>query len=189
MIRFLLNNSFSQLQSIAGFWIDGTDEVERDEMRLRRNRVAVDLGSGCGLTAMALLCAGYDVVATDKGCLLPLLSDNLTRFEVAKRSHSSTSIAEFGTLTGVLEMDWTSLQSQTRKQSQGSCSDSSEDGLEGGQKGSASDIADRLLSLCHGKNPDLVVCSDCLYSSASVEPLLDVLEMVMIIICSRSFFR
>ena len=187
MIRFLLNKYFSQLQSIAGcFWIDGTDEVEPDEMRLSRKWVAVDLGSGCGLTAMALLCAGYDVVATDKGCLLPLLSDNLTRFEAAKRSHSSTSIAEFGTLTGVLEMDWTSLQSQTRKQSQGSCS---EGRLEGGQKGSASDIADRLLSLCHGRNPDLVVCSDCLYSSASVEPLLDVLEMVMIIIYSHGFNR
>jgi predicted nicotinamide N-methyase len=43
-------------------------------------RRALELGSGCGLVAMALALAGYDVTATDKSTVLPLLQQNLSAF-------------------------------------------------------------------------------------------------------------
>lgn len=121
--------------------------------------VAVDLGSGCGLAAMALVCAGYDTIATDKACVMGLLTENLNNFQAAVRQHTKSDSLATGSVKGILELDW-NLQEEV---SDAAC-------LAGTIKG--------LLDHCHGEYPDLVVCSDCLYSSASVTPLLDVLDQV-----------
>lgn len=42
---------------------------------------ALELGSGCGLVSMALAFAGFEVTATDKPAVLPLLRENLSDFE------------------------------------------------------------------------------------------------------------
>lgn len=126
----------------------------------RSRRVAVDLGSGCGLAAMALVCAGYDTIATDKACVMELLTENLNNFQSALRLRTKGDSTPPGSVKGILELDW-----NLQEVSNAEC-------LVGTIKG--------LLDYCHGLYPDLVVCSDCLYSSASVTPLLDVLDQVLI---------
>ena len=130
--------------------------------------VAIDLGSGCGLAAMALVCAGYDTIATDKACVMDLLTENLNSFQTALRQYTvrsdgvtamkGESQRSFGSLTGILELDW-----NRQEVVDSAC-------VAGTIKG--------LMDHCHGEYPDLVICSDCLYSSASVTPLLDVLDQV-----------
>lgn len=122
--------------------------------------MAVDVGAGCGLTSMALALAGYDVIATDKACLLPLLEMNLAAFRSEACSHS----VELG-IVKVAQLEWTKRDS------------GSGGAAEERESGRGSEDVRRVRELCSGR-PNLVVCSDCLYSSASVEPLLEVLEQV-----------
>lgn len=91
----------------------------------------LELGSGCGLVAIALAIAGHDVLATDKAAILPLLRRNTAQW-------SAIEVECF---------DWY-------------------------------DFASTGTSLKDDRAFDLVVLSDCLYSSASVQPLISVLATI-----------
>ena len=45
-----------------------------------RRPIALELGAGCGLTAIALALAGFDVLASDKASTVGLLKTNVARF-------------------------------------------------------------------------------------------------------------
>ncbi len=109
-------------------------------------------GAGCGLAALALHCAGFEVVATDKSVTLELLRSNVDSWLRLCGEERVPPIS-------VQELDWLSAGAAT----------------------SASEV--EWQNLLGGRVPDLLVCSDCVYSSASVEPLLAVLEQVRFAIC------
>jgi len=117
---------------------------------------AVDLGAGCGLTTMALACAGYDVWSSDKAQLLPQLSSNIADFQQA---FALAGRNEIGAIRS-MELNWTAFD----------CNNTAGE--------------ETLAGLCGGY-PELLVCSDCLYSSSCIEPLLCVIEQVGFI---RSIF-
>jgi hypothetical protein len=94
------------------------------------------------LTSVALDCAGYDVLATDKRVVLDLLRLNVCEWQKRKLSQSNIIVEEF---------DWFS-------------------------SGSVDYVS--LMEFPRPRFPDLIVCSDCIYSSSSVLPLLSVLEKV-----------
>lgn len=117
--------------------------------------VIVWSGAGCGLTSLSLRAAGYDVIATDKLALLDLLRHNVSSGSSGDSNTSNTSSISNSTSSNsttssnsieVRELDWYA---------------------------SSTTAAGLLLE---GRPPvDVIVCSDCLYSSDSVLRLLDVL--------------
>lgn len=92
---------------------------------------------------MVLSYLGYNVIATDKASVIPLLQRNVDQF---KGSSGSILVSKF---------DW----------------------------GDSYNKDNDSLLLIEGKSPDVIVCSDCLYSAASVEPLLETLVKVKILYC------
>jgi hypothetical protein len=102
----------------------------------------VDLGAGCGLTSLALHRKGFNVIATDKNLLLPLLTKNVSEYLKV--------LPDCLTQLDIVEFEWGKLLS-------------------------AADSPSLI-------GPDFIVCSDCLYSSASIEPLIETLEFVSIIV-------
>jgi hypothetical protein len=96
------------------------------------------------LTSVALNCAGYSVLATDKCLVLDLLQSNIDEW----RTHRNDFSIKVSTPEIVVqELDWSiEYDAQPLKM--------------------------------HGRLPDLIVCSDCVYSTSSVLPLLNMLEKV-----------
>ena len=106
----------------------------------------LELGSGCGLTAitLSLMNAGNQVFATDKKAVLPLLRENVGLF-LATMSQAGRAV---GTVQ-VAEFDWFAFA-----------------------PGMQLPVWSHAL--------DLIVLSDCLYSSAAVAPLGDVLTALLL---------
>lgn len=96
----------------------------------------LELGAGCGLSAITFAELGNSVVATDKASVLPVLIDNV-------RPYPSVEVVAF---------DWFEFHST-----------------------SSSPPSPSLPAPLLGRGFDLVVLCDCLYSSASVAPLVMVL--------------
>ena len=107
----------------------------------------LELGAGCGLTAITFAELGNSVVATDKASVLPVLSDNV-------RPYPSVEVVAF---------DWFEFHSTVSSSSSSTSSSSS--------SSSSTSLPAALL----GRGFDVVVLCDCLYSSASVAPLVAVL--------------
>ncbi len=63
--------------------------------------LAIDIGSGCGLTAIALLICGFDVVCTDKSHVFDLMNENIRRF----MSENGSALPNMGNIE-VIEFDW-----------------------------------------------------------------------------------
>jgi predicted nicotinamide N-methyase len=100
----------------------------------------LELGAGCGLSAITFAELGNSVVATDKASVLPVLIDNV-------RPYPSVEVVAF---------DWFEFHSTSSSPPSPSPSPS-------------------LPAPLLGRGFDLVVLCDCLYSSASVAPLVTVL--------------
>jgi predicted nicotinamide N-methyase len=135
-----------------------------------RRPLAVDVGAGCGLTTMALVAAGFDVIATDKAAVVPLLEGNIRRFmqELLKNSYSSGSVGS----AKVVEFDWfRQQQTQQREEGKDAVVDSAE-------KISGVEVLPVDEQNPDGRQIDLIVCSDCVYSTAAVEPLTHTLDQV-----------
>ena len=164
-------------------------------------------GAGCGLTTIALLKKGFNVIATDRKIALPLLNSNVQAYLAERNNRKRNNIispstnlffddddAHVSESAQVVEFDWQhSFTACASCLSSTSYSDKSVDLLEALQSLShASHIAS--LESCDPKNriaesdvdpgyntfsyPDLLVCSDCIYASASVKPLLQALSWV-----------
>ncbi len=101
----------------------------------------VNIGSGCGLTAMALHRRNYSVIATDKKSILGLLSKNIESY-ISNVNSAETNIEVF-------HFEWDKL-----------CEE------------------EHVSISISMQDPDLVVCSDCLYDSNSVAPLIQTIELV-----------
>ena len=99
---------------------------------------ALELGSGCGLVAIALALSGYRVIATDKPTVLPLLQRNLESFQA--RVSTTDEPPQVETCT----FEWNTSRPE------------------------------QLQNI----DFDAVVCCDCVYSTAAVEPLLATLRNV-----------
>ena len=165
------------------------------------------VGAGCGLTTIALLKKGFKVIATDRKIALPLLSSNIQAY-LAERSNRkrnnmiSTSInlspddndADVSEFAQVVEFDWQqSFMACASCPSSASYSDKSIDLIEALRSLSSTSNSFPPGSSdpnccpsesngdpgCHTISyPDLLVCSDCIYASASVKPLLQALSWV-----------
>lgn len=115
-------------------------------------------GAGCGLISATLLSKGYRVVATDKASVLDLLQTNTDNWLRASNDASRDRVR-------LVELDWATVGSTG-------------DGMENTLNAMAA-LGGGLDAAGAGRPcPDLVVCSDCLYSSAAIAPLLNVLEAV-----------
>lgn len=128
------------------------------------------LGAGCGLTSMALWSKGFHVISSDVLTILPILKENIDlftgssdkdmhnpRMSVVPFHWSSDAVSQMKSEVLCMRSDLaTSTQSST-----------TEDGAT-----AVVDKADREV--------DLIVCSDCLYASFSVAPLVDAINEVCI---------
>jgi len=97
------------------------------------------LGAGQGLTSVVLARCGYDVVATDKSPVLGQLRQNLSRFKrPGPGSHSLGGDEDpaSGEIT-VMELDW-----------------------------AGGDLGECGMRIIGGRPVDVIVLSDCVYSSA-----------------------
>ena len=112
------------------------------------------LGAGCGLTSIALWLAGYDVIATDKEYSLPLLRENI-EYNLARHQQQSMNEKneELGTIQ-VYEYDWNELRGPSEQL--------------------------RLAIGGEENRVDLVVLSDCVYATTSIQPLLDALDQALL---------
>lgn len=121
----------------------------------------LELGSGCGLAAMtlSLLHASYHVTATDKPCLLPLLRDNMAAF--------ADRVREAGRPVGTVDLcafDWFDFA----------------DKADGAGEAQSPETESRARPALPDWGPlDLIVLSDCLYSTAAVAPLVAVLSALL----------
>ncbi len=138
---------------------------------------------------MCLLLRGYDVICTDRLQVLPLLQENITRFIYQHLA----SLLNLYDLSGqdssvnlpaaqVTEFDWV-------KEFPTSTSTIFDEGLGSAciPEESKSMQSDRMTPVDNLRNRfgietdrsvDLIVCSDCLYASASVKPLLQTINEV-----------
>lgn len=116
----------------------------------------VNAGAGCGLVAMSTVLQGVDVIATDKIETLELLQKNVTSFAMAVTAASSSSTAA------------------AQAQSSSSCCE-------------CGDITVTALDWCAcdgnsisalPQSISLLIACDCVYSSSSVIPLLNLVEQV-----------
>jgi predicted nicotinamide N-methyase len=120
------------------------------------------IGSGCGLTSMALLLQDYDVIATDRAAVIPILNQNINNFQqivnnelsLDKRGVSSSSSS-----VEVVEYDWVNVKNDTYDKTRNISA----------LKNVIAKKTDEL---------DVVVCSDCIYNTAMIQPLLETLLMV-----------
>lgn len=115
-------------------------------------KVAVELGAGCGLVSMALCLQGYRVVATDKACVMDLLRQNINSF---LQQISELGITTRGTIV-TAELNWDNTDDEEMLTSE-----------------LQSDLKDK--NSLFEMPVDLVAMSDCLYATASIDPLLKVL--------------
>lgn len=116
--------------------------------------MAIELGAGCGLTAMSLMMQGYDVIATDRPQSLDIMTDNISRFRTDYyASDAYRDVAACLPDAHLIDFDWTDVNRPHK-----------------------------LLEVIGGRVVQLIVCSDCLYSSASVEPLYHSL----LLLCTHS---
>ena len=114
---------------------------------------------------MALVLRGYSVIATDQPLVCDLLQDNINRF--LSRYEDAGNASDGLDAVAVKTLDWTEEYSRHAgpPDSQGTA------------EGELC-VTDTLTRLgCTGP-VDLIVLSDCLYSSAVLEPLLHVVDQV-----------
>jgi len=148
----------------------------RQGLKDRVRPVAVELGAGCGLNTLVLHYLGVNVVATDMQSVIGLLERNVVR-NIARSSSksdgvalsvngvSSESIAEDSSFDSISIMlntfDWQTTNSSLHTKSLDMLRESVEVCVLG-----------RPSFLCnYAFFPDLVVCSDLLYSTNSINLL------------------
>ena len=178
------------------------------------------LGAGCGLTSLALLARGYDVICTDRASVVALLRTNLDNFNVHHSPELAPLFDVFQDVGGavpacarVLEFDWNREFPPQESEDQECTTSTSSSALlslpvdqsistqqqqphDNESKQTAkltptptptgqgqSSLRSRFTSsdassVAIGRNIDLIVCSDCLYSSASVKPLVQCIQQV-----------
>lgn len=145
--------------------------------------VAVELGAGCGLCALVMHHLGLHVIASDVEEVVPLLKHNFTRNLDKSAAVNRGSVAlsangidiDFHSAGGasdrvadplkvfISEFDWLKLD---------------EHGFIGRVKGKENTVADiqRDVRLCRSDlsgsvYPELLVCSDLIYCSSTIDPL------------------
>ncbi|CAN0437214.1 unnamed protein product, partial [Scytosiphon promiscuus] len=103
----------------------------------------LELGSGVGLVAMTAALLGWDVVCTDKADALPLLELNVNRCMSSTKRECAGKVR-------VMEYEWGTDAERVLD----SVNTATVDGT-------------------NGSGFDIVICADCVYAGASVEPLLE----------------
>jgi predicted nicotinamide N-methyase len=122
--------------------------------RARRGCRVLELGSGCGLVAIALGLRGCIVTATDKLDVLTTLQANVDGFLSLYQTMDTVRPS-----IQVREYDWgTAYEHSTQNSEYEGCT---------------------VASLGTAKF-DFIVCADCVYASASVEPLLRTITQVSV---------
>ena len=115
--------------------------------------LALELGAGCGIVSIVLWLLGYDVITTDKLTVLDVLIDNINQTKEYIKINYNDLYNTLGTIQ-IIEFDWFSLSK-------------SED-----------HSIIHLNTLINNRIIDLIVCSDCCYSTISIIPLINVLQLL-----------
>ena len=156
--RYLLTNYF-----IA----DKSDEAKAQPL-------AIDLGAGCGLTTMTLLLTGFNVVATDKECSIDILTENLSNFKKGLNKFLALTL-DSGDSMGCFCMNYLDSIARGGKHNLGQSEVVNVDWTQ--LDASKANITNSLPHQAHSY-PDVIVCSDCLYTSSSAEALALSLENI-----------
>ena len=144
-------------------------------------------GAGCGLVTLVLLLRGFDVITTDKLSALPLLRENVDAFyaqysieqgaERSSQEHVNTeqraaapeSQSLYLPRVSVVAFDWTSGEGAEALRAAIDAFTAAD--AASGSDGDATNRPPHAL--------DLVVCSDCVYASTVVSPLVQCLSQVL----------
>lgn len=164
--RFLLTTSLEAMRQKLKI----TSSANEKEISISLSPLAIDIGAGCGLTSMILSMLKYSIIATDKDLLLPLLQHNLSNFNsvIPTPTHEESQRPS----VEVDSLDWVCVDQVFY--TPGGPSEEKEALL----VGENIEKMREKITRWKGRKPELLVCSDCLYSSASVEPLISVLEQL-----------
>ncbi len=143
MSRFILNKQFEEyLHCIRKDGQVKAIELGNSQVFILKCYPDVsELGSGCGLTSIALNRRNIDVFASDKFSVLPLLTENIDCYR------NQIVLGEKSASIEIVEFDWATVITSA--------------------------AIPQEWKLC-----DLIICSDCLYNSSSIEPLLQSIEAV-----------
>lgn len=120
-------------------------------LRPSSDSVCLDVGAGCGLTSIVAHQLGYTVVATDRSSIVDgLLGDNFRQYLDTAADREASQSNRLQCLS----LDWEAMFAGA----------------------STADWFDQLGD----KSISCVLCSDCLYSSPAVQPLLSLLDTVVL---------
>ena len=167
--------------------------------------IAVELGAGCGLCSMILALCGVHTLCTDVKPVLPLLSSNLRQFVSQCPSpnwpqhiivsdpgssltlpHSSvddSSVCQVINMT-VSELNWNDEGELTGVGDTSTGTGIANSGIaNSGIKHLQNIISSLVTSTSKPFSklyPDIILCSDCLYSTGSVASLQNVIDQVLV---------
>eukprot|EP01038_Epipyxis_sp_PR26KG_P005780 gene5780-7978_t len=133
---------------------------------------AIELGAGCGLASIVLSSLNYHVISTDKENVMSILKSNIDRYMLSRSGiDHDTSLNPIITA----EFDWFKMN---------------EENSDFTNSNNRSQLMNKYIPNLDEKYPDLIICSDCLYNSSSIFPLIDVLDLItgpntIIVICNE----
>jgi len=132
-------------------WILKNDTIFNIKNTQKQKKLCLELGSGCGLVGLSLLIKNMDVIVTDKDSMIETLNYNMKQL-IEENNNDNFKI---NSSYEVASLDWSFFD------------DTYNDEKNSILKNSI--IGDRCV--------DFIVCSDCLYNSASIRPLLNIINL------------
>jgi predicted nicotinamide N-methyase len=120
-----------------------------------RGFTVLDLGAGCGLTSIVFHSLGFNVIATDKLAIMNLLEENVNQYleQVEKKPEAVASSEDSSSSTASSKPFLKIIPFDW-------------------------ELENDAVKLYDNADIDLILCSDCLYNSMVVEPLIRVILMV-----------
>ena len=120
-----------------------------DDDDKRDKPLCLELGSGLGLVSISVLSKNMDIIATEKEGAIPMLHSNLQQFMETNQFNITSSYK-------VEVLDWSSFDKENKTTNE-----------------YKQELKQKILG---NRVPDYILCSDCLYSTAAIKPLLETIN-------------